>query len=109
MNGSTRGLINLLRGWPNPALLPAAQIKAAAASALSDPEVSTPGLLYGPDAGYEPLRQQLATWLTSFYRPSQPIEPERICISGGASQNLACILYVYFRAFPSIFVMSLGF
>ncbi|KAG6997620.1 PLP-dependent transferase [Physcia stellaris] len=95
MNGSTRGLINLLRGWPNPALLPAAQIKAAAASALSDPEVSTPGLLYGPDAGYEPLRQQLATWLTSFYRPSQPIEPERICISGGASQNLACILQVF--------------
>ena len=88
-------MINLLRGWPNPALLPAAQIKAAAASALSDPEVSTPGLLYGPDAGYEPLRQQLATWLTAFYRPSQPIEPERICISGGASQNLACILQVF--------------
>lgn len=95
MNGSARGLINLLRGWPNPALLPASQIQGAATSALSDPEVSTPGLLYGPDPGYEPLRQQLAQWLTSFYRPPQTIEPERICISGGASQNLACILQVF--------------
>ena len=95
MNGSSQGLINLLRGWPNPALLPVAQIKAAAARALSDPDVSTPALLYGPDAGYEPLRQQLAKWLTSFYRPSQPIATERICITGGASQNLACILQVF--------------
>lgn len=95
MNGSSQRLINLLRGWPNPALLPVAQIKAATASALSDPDISTPGLLYGPDAGYEPLRQQLALWLTSFYQPSQPIAPERICITGGASQNLACILQVF--------------
>lgn len=95
MNGSSKGLINLLRGWPNPALLPAAQIKVAAASALSDPDVSTPGLLYGPDAGYEPLRRQVAKWLTSFYRPAQPIGSDRICISGGASQNLACILQVF--------------
>ena len=95
MNGSPQGLINLLRGWPNPALLPVAQIKAAAASALSDPDISTPGLLYGPDAGYEPLRQELSRWLTSFYQPSQPITPERICITGGASQNLACILQAF--------------
>ena len=95
MNGSRQGLINLLRGWPNPALLPAAQIKAATTGALSNPDISTPALLYGPDAGYEPLRQQLAQWLTSFYQPSQPIASERICISGGASQNLACILQVF--------------
>lgn len=95
MGGSSQGLINLLRGWPNPDLLPVAQIKAAAASALSHPDVSTSGLLYGPDPGYEPLRQQLAKWLTSFYQPSQPIGPERICISGGASQDLACILQVF--------------
>ena len=95
MSGNLPGLINLLRGWPNPALLPVAQIKAATASVLSDPDISTPGLLYGPDPGYEPLRQQLAGWLTSFYQPSQPIPPERICITGGASQNLACILQVF--------------
>ena len=95
MNGSPSKLINLLRGWPNPSLLPAAQIKAAASAALSDPDVSTPGLLYGPDPGYEPLRQQLAQWLTAFYQPSDPISSERICISGGASQDLACILQVF--------------
>ncbi|KAI4204575.1 MAG: hypothetical protein LQ346_001584 [Caloplaca aetnensis] len=51
--------INLLRGWPNPSLLPVAQIKAASAAALSQPDVSRPGLLYGPDPGYEPLRESI--------------------------------------------------
>ena len=95
MGSSSKGLINLLRGWPNPALLPTNQVKAAAAAALSEPHVSTPGLLYGPDAGYEPLRQQIANWLTSFYELAHPIGSNRICITGGASQNLACILQVY--------------
>ncbi|MCJ1247091.1 hypothetical protein MMC30_004302 [Trapelia coarctata] len=95
MNGKSKALINLLRGWPNPALLPHAQIKAAAAKALSDANVFVPGLLYGPDAGYEPLREELAEWLTTFYKPERVIGPERICITGGASQNLACILQVY--------------
>ena len=95
MNGNSLRMINLLRGWPNPALLPAAQVKAAASAALSDPSVSTAGLLYGPDPGYEPLRRQLAKWLTSFYHPSETIGFERICISGGASQNLACIITVF--------------
>jgi len=95
MNGKSMALINLLRGWPNVTLLPHAQIKAAAAKALSDSNVFVPGLLYGPDAGYEPLREQLAVWLTKFYKPEKAISPERICITGGASQNLACILQVY--------------
>lgn len=84
--------INLLRGWPNPALLPQAQIKDAANAALSDPNVSIPALLYGPDGGYEPLRHQVAKWLTQYYQPSEPIAFDRICITGGASQNLARIL-----------------
>jgi len=95
MNGMSMAMINLLRGWPNPALLPHAQIKAAAAKALSDPNVFVPGLEYGPDAGYEPLREELAVWLTDFYKPERAIDPDRICITGGASQNLACILQVY--------------
>ena len=95
MNAKSVALINLLRGWPNPALLPHAQIKAAAAKALSDSNVYVPGLLYGPDAGYEPLREQLAVWLTQFYKPRTAIDLERLCITGGASQNLPCILQVY--------------
>lgn len=94
MNGAPKA-INLLRGWPNPALLPVAQIKAATDVALSSPEIYTPGLLYGPDPGYEPLRRSIAAWLTTFYTPKDAILPEGICITGGASQNLACILQVF--------------
>ena len=95
MKKTSQTLIDLLKGWPNPTLLPAAQIKSASTIALSDPEISTPGLLYGPDPGYEPLRERIATWLTTFYQPLDPIEAERICITGGASQNIACILQVF--------------
>jgi DNA-binding transcriptional MocR family regulator len=85
--------INLLRGWPNPALLPRSALKAAADVALTDPEVVVPGLLYGPDDGYLPLRKETAKWLASVY--DAPDDYERICITGGASQNLACILQVF--------------
>jgi DNA-binding transcriptional MocR family regulator len=99
--------INLLRGWPNPSLFPTLQIKAAANAALSNASVSTPGLLYGPDPGYQPLRESIAGWLDGFYRPTteqttpptpaqeQSPDAERICITGGASQNLACVLQVF--------------
>lgn len=88
-------LIDLLKGWPNPALLPSAQIKTASSAALSDCKVFTPGLLYGPDEGYKPLRESIASWLTRFYQPPNLVTAERICITGGASQNLACILQVF--------------
>lgn len=87
--------INLSRGWPNPSLIPISSLAHASASALSTPSISIPGLLYGPDPGYEPLRRQIAAWLTAFYQPRDAIPADRICITGGASQNLACILQVY--------------
>ncbi|KAL9594571.1 MAG: hypothetical protein Q9219_006955, partial [cf. Caloplaca sp. 3 TL-2023] len=87
--------INLLRGWPNPALLPVEKLKSASAAALSQPNVWTPGLLYGPDPGYEPLRENVAALLSRFYQSKDPISPKRICITGGASQNLARILQVF--------------
>ncbi|MCJ1404544.1 hypothetical protein MMC11_007770 [Xylographa trunciseda] len=95
MNGHSKTLINLLRGWPNPGLLPKAQLRTAAAKVLSDPDLSSEGLLYGPLPGNESLRVELAAWLTRFYKPKHSVGWERICISGGASQNLACILQVY--------------
>lgn len=97
MNGSSRALtlIDLLKGWPNAALLPAAQIENASTVALSNADIYVPGLLYGPDPGYEPLRENIAYWLTQFYQTPIPILAERICITGGASQNLACILQVF--------------
>ena len=92
MNGHSKAMIDLLKGWPNPSLLPAAQIKAATSAALAVPSITTAGLLYGPDAGYEPLRKRIAAWLTDFYQPPKSIVSDRICITGGASQNVACIL-----------------
>ena len=91
----SKPLINLLRGWPSPSLLPADLIKTAAHAVLSNPSISTDALLYGPDPGYEPLREAIAQWLTSFYQPSTTINAKRICITGGASQNLGCMLDVY--------------
>ncbi|KAL2761117.1 hypothetical protein ACRALDRAFT_205058 [Sodiomyces alcalophilus JCM 7366] len=82
--------INLLRGWPSPSFLPSEALKAATVRALSDPAVSVPGLQYGPDPGLRPLREALAAWLSRFYGGVP--DPERICITGGASQSIANIL-----------------
>lgn len=90
MTSQTKRLVNLLRGWPSPQLLPTSSFKAAALRALSEPTIITPGLLYGPDSGYQPLRDELARWLSRIYGVDP--DPDRICISGGASQSLSCIL-----------------
>ncbi|KAH0551484.1 hypothetical protein GP486_007300 [Trichoglossum hirsutum] len=92
---SPKHQINLLRGWPNQKLLPIDDLKAATTTVLSNPSIAIPGLLYGPDLGYGPLREEIARWLTEFYAPSSPITASRICISGGASQNLACVLQTF--------------
>ena len=90
--GASKRPINLLRGWPSPSLLPASLLKAASAVVLSDPKLFVPALQYGPDQGYGPLQERIADWLTGFYRPKEKITSGRICITGGASQNLACVL-----------------
>lgn len=87
--------INFFKGSPNPKLVPTELLKHAASIALSNPIISGPGCDYGPDEGYLPLRANIAKWLTSVYRLTHPIDSERICITGGASQNLACLLQVF--------------
>ncbi|KAJ5082703.1 hypothetical protein N7532_011746 [Penicillium argentinense] len=87
--------VDLLTGWPNPALLPAPDLLRSATTVLTTPAIANPGLLYGPDEGYEPLRVHVAKWLGAFYRPHHSITPRRICITGGASQSLAGILQVF--------------
>lgn len=87
---AARKTINLMRGWPSPSLLPAPLLSAASQRLLADPAIYTPALQYGPDAGYQPLREGLARWLGRHY--SVAAEPERICITGGASQSVACVL-----------------
>ncbi|KAK4222341.1 putative aminotransferase [Podospora fimiseda] len=83
-------LINLLRGWPNPSLLPVNQLKKVANKVLTERNIWRDGLEYGPDPGYEPLRRRVAEWTGRYYGMS--VGREEICITGGASQNLACLL-----------------
>ncbi|KAI1261075.1 PLP-dependent transferase [Xylariaceae sp. FL1019] len=94
--------INLLRGWPATTLLPADALRTASQIALSEPKIWNPGLEYGPDSGYQPLREELAGWLDRFYNaPHQNLEEgsgtakagaENFSITGGASQSVACLL-----------------
>jgi len=92
---SSKSLINFASGVPATTLLPADRLKEAAASVLSNPSVWQPGMIYGPDEGHFPFRENIANWLTGFYESAQPISADRICITGGASQNLASILQVF--------------
>ncbi|RMZ92087.1 hypothetical protein DV736_g647, partial [Chaetothyriales sp. CBS 134916] len=88
--------IDLFKGWPSPALLPPKLIQHAASKILLDSSTVTTAVLeYGDDEGYLPLRREIAAWLTQFYKPKDPISLHRLCITGGASQNLACILQTF--------------
>ena len=89
--------IDLIKGHPSTQLLPVDLIKKASIAALSNSDTLTAksGLLYGPDAGYQPLRENIASWLSEFYKSYTSVTADRICITGGASQNLACALQVY--------------
>lgn len=62
---------------------------------LKNQTLAFPAMCYGPDAGDERLRKNIASWLTKFYQPADAIPEDRICITGGASQNLACLLQVF--------------
>lgn len=96
-SGVEKAPINLARGWPNPRLLPVAQLANASALAFATPEIRTTesALEYGPDEGYGPLRRSVAAWLTGFYEPREAIAAERICVTGGASQGLASLLLTF--------------
>lgn len=95
MNLRSKALINLLKGWPSPSLLPPDLLKTTAGIVLSDWNIAVATLQYGPDEGYYPLREEVARWLTAFYEPRDTIKADRICITGGASQNMACLLQTF--------------
>ncbi|KAE8371615.1 pyridoxal phosphate-dependent transferase [Aspergillus bertholletiae] len=87
--------LNLSRGWPAFDLFPIQLLQNAAVSVLSNPVIAEPGLGYGPDEGHFELRKNIADWLGGKYSLPRTVGAERICISGGASQNLACVLQVF--------------
>jgi DNA-binding transcriptional MocR family regulator len=73
-------------------LLPTQLLDKATHNVLKKEPVAYPAMCYGPDSGDPRLRKNIAQWLTKFYQPAEPVTEARICISGGASQNLACLL-----------------
>jgi len=87
--------INLLRGWPSNDLLPVGLLKRASQAVLSDSSVAVAALGYEPLSGPPALMAAIAQWVTSYYSLATPSSSERITITGGASQNLACILQVF--------------
>ncbi|KAF3481172.1 aminotransferase [Arthroderma uncinatum] len=91
----TKSPINLFRGWPHPSLHPTSALSSASTAVLASPALSAPALGYGPDEGDPSLRAEISRWLTTFYQPREAVGANRIVISGGASQNLACVLQVF--------------
>ncbi|KAF4121381.1 Aspartate/methionine/tyrosine aminotransferase [Geosmithia morbida] len=84
--------INLQLGWPSPSLFPNTQLLDGASGVLQSDRRTASALIYGPSAGFLPLRERIAAWLDEFYRPSERISSERICVTNGASANLGNIL-----------------
>jgi DNA-binding transcriptional MocR family regulator len=64
----------------------------AASKVLSEPSKSLQALQYNDYAGAEPLRWQLAKFLTHFYGPPDAVSASRIFVTGGASTGLVNIL-----------------
>jgi DNA-binding transcriptional MocR family regulator len=84
--------INLQLGWPSPSLFPAAQLLQGASEVLTSEKKTASSLIYGPDAGYEPLRQSIAKWLSGIYGRGSHLTADRVCITNGASGNLDNVL-----------------
>ncbi|KAH7114941.1 pyridoxal phosphate-dependent transferase, partial [Dactylonectria estremocensis] len=85
--------INLLLGWPTPALHPDRGLLSAVTAVLASNETSTPALRYGPQLGGDGLRKGVAAWLTDLYHPTAgDVTANRVGITGGASVNLTNIL-----------------
>jgi DNA-binding transcriptional MocR family regulator len=88
------GHINLQLGWPSTSLFPSQQLLQGATNVLSSSKLSGVSLVYGPDAGYGPLRESLAKWLSQIYTPDSQttLKSDRICVTNGASGNLDNVL-----------------
>lgn len=85
-------LVNLQLGWPSASLFPSEQLLEGTSSVLNSPKKAASSLIYGPDAGYEPLRNSIAKWLTGTYGRGADITSDRICVTNGASGNLDNVL-----------------
>ncbi|CAN3377287.1 hypothetical protein DIURU_003462 [Diutina rugosa] len=89
--------INFFKGHPSSRLLPAKAISSAYSSVLStsyddyegNPDNRNP-LTYGTDEGNLDVRKTIGEWVGKYY--DRRIDPDTICLTGGASYGFANIL-----------------
>ncbi len=78
------GIISFAGGFPDPAMFDVEGIRAASAAALSeDPGAA---LQYGATEGYQPLREQLASFMAS--KGNQGVVPDNLIVTTGSQQAL---------------------
>lgn len=82
--------ITLTKGWPSASLHPREALLDGIHAVFSDESTITPALQYGPDPGFQPLRESISSWLAGYYGAEDT--PDRITVTGGASQNVANVL-----------------
>ncbi|KAG7128330.1 hypothetical protein HYQ44_014933 [Verticillium longisporum] len=85
--------IDLARGWPSLDMLPSHLLSEAAVETLKDPSKYLPALQYGDDAGYGPLRKEIASWISNV--DGRAHLPEHVCVTAGASLGMASILQIF--------------
>ncbi|EWC46830.1 hypothetical protein DRE_03842 [Drechslerella stenobrocha 248] len=94
--------IDLMRGHPSTELLATAEMLAAATSVLTDGSISQDSLSqdnhplhYGPDLGNISMRREIGIWSAKKYGFDEPISPDRITLTSGASNGLAKALELF--------------
>ncbi|EPS42048.1 hypothetical protein H072_4006 [Dactylellina haptotyla CBS 200.50] len=94
--------IDFMRGHPSTELLATAEMLAAANSVLADPYLPQDSydqdrhpLHYGPDLGNISFRRDVGIWSARRYGLKEPIPPENINLTSGASNGLAKALELF--------------
>jgi len=95
-----KGMIDFGVGQPSPSLLPLSLLEKAAQHRLSSNDASL--LAYGSQQGDGYFRTALARFLTEYY--PNPVEPEQLFITAGASQGLDLICTLFAKPGDTIFV-----
>ncbi|KAK6354907.1 hypothetical protein TWF696_004038 [Orbilia brochopaga] len=97
--------IDLMRGHPTTELLATSEMLAAANSVLTAGDLPQDSfeedrhpLHYGPDLGNFSMRREIGVWSAGKYGLGEPISPDRINLTSGASNGLAKALELFTNA-----------
>lgn len=91
---SRTDIIDLQKGSPAPDLLPKEILATTFNTIMHDQTVLNQCLDYGPGAGDDYVRKNIAEWLCRRYLLSHS-NSKRVAVTAGASQNISCTLQCY--------------